>query len=87
MTIASPGNKPSPKDTPPIHIDRKRYEAPAPTLTGTQLRNLAVPAIGADRDLWQEIPGGDDNLVDADEVIKLKPGMHFYSAPSTINPG
>lgn len=86
-TSPHPTGKPSPNDTPVIHIDRKRYEAPSPSMTGTELRALATPPIGPDRDLWQEVPGGVDNLVESDEVIELKPGMHFYSAPSTINPG
>lgn len=86
-TSPRPTGKPSPKDTPVIHIDRKRYEATASSMTGTELRGLARPPIGPERDLWHEVPGGDDNLVESNEVIELKPGMHFYSAPSTINPG
>lgn len=81
------GGKPSPHETFVIHIDRKQYRAPTEKMTGAELRLLADPDIGPERDLWQEVPGGDDNLVDNDEPIKLRNGMHFYSAPSTINPG
>lgn len=70
-----------------IVIDNKKYRAPAPALTGDELRMLADPDIGAGFDLWQEIPGGEDNLVEATERIKLRNGMSFYSANSTINPG
>ena len=70
-----------------IVIDNKKYRAPAPVLTGDELRKLADPDIGAGFDLWQEIPGGEDNLVEAHERIKLRDGMSFYSANSTINPG
>jgi len=80
-------DKPDPKDTPVIHIDRKRYEAPKPVMTGTELRALADPDIGSDRDLWREVPGGEDVLVADGDPVDLKNGMHFYSAPATINPG
>lgn len=72
---------------PNIIIDRKRYTAPASALTGAQLRDLAEPHIGPDRDLWQEVPGGEDRLVGNDEVVQLRDGEHFYSSPSNINPG
>lgn len=77
----------APPDTRVIHIDRKSYKAPTTTLIGTELRALSNPAIGPERDLWQEIPGGDDHLVENHEVVQLRNGMHFYSAPATINPG
>ena len=70
-----------------VVIDNKKYRAPARVLTGDQLRKLAAPDIGAGFDLWQEIPGGEDNLVEGHERIELRDGMTFYSANSTINPG
>ena len=70
-----------------IVIDNKKYLAASPVLTGDELRKLADPDIGVGFDLWQEIPGGEDNLVEAHERIKLRNGMSFYSANSTINPG
>lgn len=70
-----------------IVIDNKKYRAPARVLTGDQLRKLADPDIAAGFDLWQEIPGGEDNLVEGRERIELRDGMSFYSANSTINPG
>jgi hypothetical protein len=79
--VADPGA------TPVIHIDRKRYDAPRRTLQGSELRALARPPIGADRDLWQEVPGGEDRLVEDDDAIAVTNGMHFYSSPATINPG
>lgn len=72
----------------PIHIDQKKYDAPSPTMTGAQIRALASPAIGPDRDLFLVVPGpADDRKVGDSEVIELKPGTHFFSAPTTINPG
>ncbi len=72
----------------PIVIDDKHYEAPKHRMTGLELRQLAKPPIGQDRDLFLEVHGKEDDIkVGNDQVIELKPGMHFYSAPATINPG
>lgn len=72
----------------PIEIDHKKYDAPRPVMTGSELRALAQPPIGEDRDLFQVVPGkGDDRKIADTEKVELKPGMHFYSAPKTINPG
>jgi hypothetical protein len=72
----------------PIQIDHKPYKAPRPVMTGTEIRQLAQPPIGADRDLFRVIPGpADDVKVGDQESVSLEPGMHFYSAPKTINPG
>lgn len=70
-----------------IVIDNKKYQAPARMMTGAQLRRLSDPNIGPAFDLWQEIPGDEDNLVDDHERIKLAAGMGFYSSSRDINPG
>lgn len=71
-----------------IHIDHRMYMAPTTPMTGTELRRLAEPDVGPDRDLWLTVPGpADDLLIGNDQAVELKPGMHFYTAPSTINPG
>lgn len=70
----------------PIFIDDVKYELPGASVTGAQLRAL-VP-VPADRDLWLEAPGPkDDDLIRPEETYEVKPGSHFYTAPSTINPG
>ena len=72
----------------PIKIDQRPYKAPKSPMTGAELRTLAEPPIGTDRDLFLEVPGpGDDQRVGDAQPVGLKPGMHFYSAPKTINPG
>jgi hypothetical protein len=72
----------------PIHIDQKKYDAPSATMTGAQVRALASPPIGSDRDLFLVVPGpADDRKVGDSEVVELKPETHFFSAPTTINPG
>lgn len=70
----------------PIFIDDTKYELTIGTVTGAQLRGL-VP-VPADRDLWLEVPGPkDDDLIRPESTYEVKPGSHFYTAPSTINPG
>lgn len=72
----------------PIFIDRKPFKTSKNPMTGAELRALPEPDIGDDRDLWLDIPGpGDDDRIELSENVRLKPGMHFYTAPSTINPG
>lgn len=70
----------------PIFIDDVKYALVSTEVTGTQLRAL-VP-VSADRDLWLEVHGPkDDILIRPDQEYEVKPGTHFYTAPSTINPG
>ena len=81
------GDELHPGETLTIVIDSKKYRAPARVMTGAQLRRLANPDIGPDFDLWQEIPGDEDNLVGDHERIRLSNGMGFYSSSCEINPG
>jgi hypothetical protein len=72
----------------PIQIDHKPYKAPKPSMTGGEIRRLPEPDIAADRDLFRVVPGpSDDVKIGDNEIVQLEPGMHFYSAPKTINPG
>lgn len=72
----------------PIQIDQKPYKATKNPMTGAELRALPTPAIGADRHLWQVVPGpADDIRINDADSVALEPGMHFYSAPTSINPG
>lgn len=72
----------------PIQIDHKPYKAPKTPMTGAELKALADPPIGNDRDLFRVVPGpADDVLVNDGDSVDLQPGMHFYTAPKTINPG
>ncbi len=72
----------------PITIDKEPFKAPKTPMTGAELRALPKPDVPGDRDLWLEVPGsGDDILIEPTRNVDLKPGMHFYTAPRTINPG
>lgn len=70
-----------------IHIDKSAFRVGVPSLTGAQLRQLPTPAIGPDFDLWEDVPGGNDQLIADDTVVQLRDGMHFFTAPAFINPG
>lgn len=79
--------QPKPDKQVVIHIDRKQYKVPEGEMTGAELRALPEPDIGPEFDLWLEVPGGEDERVEDNESVKLKNGMHFFTAPSVINPG
>lgn len=70
-----------------IRIDRASYETAPAGLTGSQLRELANPNIGPERDLWLVVPGGQDRKIVDDEFVELKNGLRFFTAPGQINPG
>jgi hypothetical protein len=72
----------------PITIDKKPYKAPKARMTGAELRQLAEPPIGADRDLWHVTRGpADDVKVGDSEPADLVKGDRFFSAPAQVNPG
>jgi hypothetical protein len=71
----------------PISIDRRPYHAPLPRMTGAELRQLAEPHIGPDRDLYLDVPGSGGRLIADSETVDLRPGMHFFSVPRSINEG
>ena len=70
-----------------IKIDRTEYKVHEDRLTGQQLRQLANPPIGPDRDLWEVIPGKDDRKVLDTDVIEISNGKRFFTTPTHINPG
>ena len=70
----------------PIQIDHKPYKAPHSPMTGAQLKTLA--GVTGAYDLFFETPGpADDILVANDKEFAFKPGSHFYTIASKINPG
>ena len=72
----------------PITIDETHFSAPSNHMTGLELRALPDPDVPENRDLWLEVPGpSDDDLIRPETTYTVKPGAHFYTAPSTINPG
>jgi len=47
-----------------IKIDRNEFKVAQAALTGAQLRALPNPDVGADRDLFEVVPGGSDRKID-----------------------
>lgn len=71
-----------------IHIDKEVFHVEQESMTGAEMRQLPKPPIGPERDLFLVVPGpADDIRVEDNQEIELKDGMHFFTAPSTINPG
>jgi len=70
-----------------IIIDRKNYRVEKEEMTGTELRALPVPPIGADRDLFEVVPSGPDRKIEDQESIEMRNGLRFFTAPAHINPG
>lgn len=70
-----------------IKIDRKEYKVTVPQLTGAQLRKLPEPDIGADRDLFEVVPGGSDRKIANEQEVKMRDGLRLFTAPAQINPG
>ena len=80
------------KDTPgrkvfTIQIDRTQYEWPEEKIAGAQLRQLPPTPIPADRDLFQVVPGHQDQKIKDDDTVEVHDGLRFFTAPNTINPG
>jgi hypothetical protein len=70
-----------------IKIDRAEYKVHQRTLTGQELRNLPNPPIGPDRDLFEVVPGGSDVKIADNQVVQMRNGLRFFTAPAQINPG
>ena len=70
-----------------IRIDRIDYVVYKRKMTGAELRALPSPDVPADRDLWRDVPDKRDVKVQDEDVVHLKDGMRFFTAPGRINPG
>lgn len=70
-----------------IQIDRKEYIVDHQKMTGEQLRHVPPEPIGPDRDLFEVVPGGSDRKIGNSEVVEIRNGLRFFTAPAQINPG
>lgn len=70
-----------------IQIDRTHYTVTSEQMTGAQIRAIPTPAIGAERDLFEVVPGGSDKKISNTEVVAIRNGLRFFTAPAQINPG
>ena len=89
------GGGPTPVEPPGVvHIRVDREDVPVRldsltdgTLAGSEIRQLVKPPIGADRDLFEIVPGGSDRKIGDEDSVQIRDWMRFFSAPRTINPG
>lgn len=66
-----------------VHINDKPYEAPSPTMTGREIKELAGIPLG--NRLYHEEHGNlPDTAVPDDAVVALRPGDHFYDLPAGV---
>ena len=71
-----------------ITIDKEHLTVHQPSAIGSELRALAKPPIGPDRDLYEEVPGpGEDVLIEDATTVQMRNGLHLFTAPHTITPG
>ena len=95
VTHTGESGMPTPAEPPGgFHIRLDRVDLMVPPdrltdgkLTGRQIRELADPPIGADRDVFEIVPGGSDRKIDDDTGVEIRNWMRFFSAPGVINPG
>jgi hypothetical protein len=70
-----------------IQIDRVHFTVTQVKMTGLQLRQVPPAPIGPDRDLFEVVPGGTDRKIADDEIVQIRDGERFFTAPAQINPG
>jgi hypothetical protein len=70
-----------------IQIDRTNYKVTLPQMNGAQLRQVTMPPIGPERDLFEVVPGGSDRKIGDEQVVQIRNGLRFFTAPAQINPG
>lgn len=70
-----------------IQIDRVHFKVTEEQMTGAALRALPQPPIGVDRDLFEVIPGHPDRKLADSDVVEIRDGKRFFTAPGQINPG
>ena len=70
-----------------IQIDRAHFTVTQQRMTGAELRRVPPTPIGPDRDLFEVVPGGPDRKIADSDVVEMKNGLRFFTAPAQINPG
>lgn len=70
-----------------IIVDGATCFAPRRQMTGAEIRDLPAQRVAGDRDLWQEVDGGLDQMIKPKDKVELHPQMKFFTVPKVINPG
>src|SRR5262245_45226769 len=89
MSSEKKPDRPSPPHEHEFHIqiDRVHYTVKKEAMTGLELRAVPATPIGPDRDLFEVVPGGTDRKVGDQDVVEIRDGKRFFTAPAQINPG
>lgn len=60
-----------------VFIDQKKYQWGEPTITGSEIKNLA--SVPQTYQVWQDLPGPNDPPVEDDQKIDLtRPGVEKF---------
>jgi hypothetical protein len=70
-----------------IQIDRVHYTVIQNRMTGEELRHVPPTPIPETRDMYEVRPGEPDRLVSDSDVVDIRDGLRFFTAPHHINPG
>lgn len=70
-----------------IQIDRVHYTVTKSEMTGAELRRVPPTPIGPERDLFEIVPGQPDKKIADTDVVQIRNGQRFFTAPALINPG
>jgi hypothetical protein len=70
-----------------ITIDALAYRCPRAVLTGAEIRHVAHPPIGSDRDLWLVATDGPDQFLSDEAEVAMTDGVRLFTAPRTILAG
>lgn len=70
-----------------IQIDRVHYTVTQEHMTGAELRNVPTTPIGPERDLFEVVPGEPDRKIGDNDLVEIRNGKRFFTAPAHINPG
>ncbi len=87
MTDASNEKVPQEPHKFQIQIDRVHYTVSQREMTGAELRRVPPTPIGPDRDLFEVVPGGPDRKIEDTDIVEIRNGERFFTAPAVINPG
>lgn len=79
------GGKPEPHFE--IQIDRTHYTVHKAEMTGAEIRRVPPTPIGPERDLFEVVPGQSDRKIGDADVVQMRNGQRFFTAPALINPG
>ncbi|MBA3688512.1 MAG: multiubiquitin domain-containing protein [Chloroflexi bacterium] len=86
MTDSPEAKKPT-HDEFRIQIDRIHYVVTKSQMTGAELRQVPETPIGPERDLFEVVPGNPDKKLADTDVVEIRNGKRFFTAPGHINPG